>query len=90
MKDPRYKAIKSLIESKNIQNVKDIFTIIPASTVKDDMKVNYNTLRRKINNVDLFTVKEIRSMAKLFDVQEIFLFQIMLASTQNQSSSRRK
>lgn len=80
MKDQRYKAIKSLIESKSIQSFKDIFTIIPISTVKADMKVNYNTLRRRIDNSELLTVKDVVAMAKLFDVQEVLLFQIILNS----------
>lgn len=90
MKDQRYKAIKSLIESKGIQSFKDIFTIIPISTVKEDMKMNYNTLRRRIDNAELLTIKDIRAMAKLFDVQEVLLFQLVLTDINNQPISKKK
>ncbi|MFL9484748.1 hypothetical protein ACI6Q2_18335 [Chitinophagaceae bacterium LWZ2-11] len=83
MKDQRYKVIKPLIESNAIQNFKDIFTIIPVSTVKDDMKVNYNTLRRKIQNVELLTVKDIKGLSKLFGVSESALFHIVLFDNGN-------
>lgn len=90
MKDQRYKAIKSLIESNSIQRFQDIFTIIPISTVKSDMKVNYNTLRRKITNCELLTVKDITAMAKLFDVSESLLFQIIVSSVKALPVSKRK
>lgn len=90
MKDQRYKAIKSLIESKNIQKFKDIFTIVPISTVKEDMKINYNTLRRRIDNVDLLTVRDIRLMAKLFDVEDVLLFQLIQSEYSTQQVQKRK
>jgi DNA-binding transcriptional regulator YdaS (Cro superfamily) len=58
--------------------------------VKADMKVNYNTLRRKIDNCELLTVKDVKAMAKLFDVQEGSLFQIILSSVKVQPTVRRK
>lgn len=90
MKDQRYKAIKSLIESKNIQRFKDIFTIIPISTVREDMKINYNTLRRRIDNVDLLTVRDIRLMAKLFDVEDVLLFQLVQSEYLNLPVQKKK
>ena len=54
------------------------------------MKVNYNTLRRKIDNCELLTVKDVKAMAKLFDVQEGSLFQIILSSVKIQPIVKRK
>ena len=88
-KDQRYKAIKSLIESKNIQRFKDIFTIVPVSTVREDMRINYNTLRRRIDNVDLLTVRDIRMMAKLFDVDDALLFQLIRQDFSTRGISKR-
>ena len=59
LKDQRYKAIKSLINSKGISGLKDVFTILPLSTVKQDMKINYNTLRRRVDSGNTLTVKDI-------------------------------
>lgn len=90
MKDQRYKAIKSLIESQNVQRFKDIFTIIPISTVREDMKINYNTLRRRIDNVDLLTVRDIKLMARLFDVEDVLLFQLIQSEYSVQQVQKRK
>lgn len=83
LKDPRYKAIKSLIESKGIQGMKDIFTIVPLSVVKEDMKINYNTLRRRIDNVSTLTAKDIIGMASLFEVDPTELFRLVLHDSTN-------
>jgi hypothetical protein len=77
-KDQRYKAIKSLIESKGIQGLKDVFTIMPMSKVREDMKINYNTLRRRVNDGDLLTVKDIKSMAALFEVDPLDVFRLII------------
>lgn len=77
-KDQRYKAIKSLIESKGIQGLKDVFTIMPMSTVREDMKINYNTLRRRVDNGDLLTVRDINSMAGLFEVEPVEVFRLVI------------
>lgn len=77
-KDPRYKAIKSLIESKGVQGLKDVFTIMPMSTVREDMKINYNTLRRRVDDGDLLTVKDIRAMAGLFEVDPSDVFRLAM------------
>jgi hypothetical protein len=53
------------------------------------MKVNYNTLRRRVDNVDLLTIKDIRVMAKLFDVEEALLFQLISNDFGKNSASKR-
>lgn len=91
MKDQRYKAIKSLIQSKGIQGLKDVFTILPLSTVKEDMKINYNTLRRRVDNGELLTMKDIISMADLFEVEPGDVFRLALADiTKGMKAGRRK
>lgn len=90
MKDVRYNAIKSLIESKGIIEFNQIFTIIPISVVKDDMQVNYNTLRRRIQKPDLLTIKDVRVMSQLFDVEETALLQIILADINKQVSIKKR
>jgi hypothetical protein len=76
LKDKRYRAIKSLIETKGIQELRDVFTITPLSVVKGDMKINYNTLRRRIHRTDLLTLKDILEIAALVEVDPIEIFRL--------------
>jgi hypothetical protein len=78
LKDQRYRAIKSLIQSKGFNGLKDVFTIIPLSTVRQDMQINYNTLRRRVDSGDTLTVKDIIDMAELFEVEPVEVFKLTL------------
>ena len=78
MKDKRYRAIKSLIETKGIQGLRDVFTIIPLSVVKGDMKINYNTLRRRVYRTELLTLKDILEIAALVEVDPVEIFRLAI------------
>jgi hypothetical protein len=78
LKDNRYKAIKSLIESKSLTGLKDVFTILPYSLVRQDLKINYNTLRRRVTNGSLLTMKDIVAMASLIEVDPVEIFRLSL------------
>ena len=90
LKDQRYKAIKSLINSKSIAGLKDVFTILPLSTVKQDMKINYNTLRRRVDAGNTLTVKDIIAMADLFEVDAAEVFKLVLNDIQSRQRLRKK
>lgn len=82
MKDQRYKAIKSLIEGNNLKGVKEIFTIVPITTVRTDLKINYNTLRSRIYNPQLFTVRDIVGLSNLFEVSPEKILNLILMDSQ--------
>ena len=90
LKDPRYKAIKSLIESKSISSLKDIFTVIPLTVVKKDLKVNYDSFRRRVSNPETLTSKNIIGMAILFEVDPVEIFRLALYDINAKSKSKRK
>ena len=89
-KDQRYKAIKSLIVSKGVQGLRDVFTIMPMSTVREDMKINYNTLRRRVNNGELLTVRDIVSMSGLFEVDPLEVFRLVINDINARQKSKKK
>jgi hypothetical protein len=90
LKDSRYKAVKSLIETKKFDGLLDVFTIIPISVVKDDLKVNYNTLRRRINKTELLSVKDIMQLSELFEVQPEEVFKLSLLDYNKQRKVQKK
>jgi len=91
LKDKRYRAIKSLIETKGIQGLSDVFTIIPLSVVKGDMKINYNTLRRRVFRTDLLTLNDMVEIASLVEVDPVEIFRLALSDfNQNLKSTPKK
>lgn len=79
MKDNRYKAVKSLIESNSFKKLIDVFDIIPLSIVRIEMKMNYNTLSRRVNKPESLTVKDINALAVLFDVSADLIFSLAIS-----------
>jgi hypothetical protein len=85
LKDQRYYAIKSLIETKRINSLKEVFKIIPLSVVRVDMKANYSTLRKRVYNGDSLTLKDFRLMGDLFEVDPIEVFRLAVSDVKNKS-----
>jgi hypothetical protein len=83
LKDQRYRAIKSLIETKRIDSLKEVFKIIPLSVVRVDMKANYSTLRKRIYTGDTLTLKDFRLMGDLFEVDPIEVFRLAILDVKN-------
>ena len=85
MKDQRYYAIKSLIETKRINSLKEVFKIIPLSVVRVDMKANYSTLRKRVYNGDSLTLKDFRLMGDLFEVDPTEVFQLAILDVKDKA-----
>jgi hypothetical protein len=68
MADPRYGAVKVLIESGHVKSIQDIFQYIPKTTVYKDLGINYNRFDRAIINPAIFRLEELVVLAELFDV----------------------
>jgi hypothetical protein len=86
LKDQRYYAIKSLIETKRINGLIEVFKIIPLSVVRVDMKANYSTLRKRVYNGDTLTLKDFRLMADLFEVAPTDVVRLALLDVENKPS----
>lgn len=80
LKDNRYKAVKSLIETNSFKKLSDVFEIVPLSIVRIEMKMNYNTLQRRVNNTESLTVKDINALASLFEVSPNLILSLAIGS----------
>lgn len=67
-KDKRYTAVKSLIDTGGINSFLAIFDYIPRKVVYQDMGINYNRFKRLLANPDLFTLRELNTLSKLFSI----------------------
>lgn len=82
VKDRRYNALKSYIDSGAIKGFAEIFDIIPKSTIIKDTGINYVRLTNKITNPDKFTVKDIVLISKLIDVDSRKLYSLIAAAVE--------
>lgn len=76
-KDKRYKTVKILIDNGLLQTLSDVFDTIPRSTVAKDFGTNFPRFDRLLNNVEQFRMKEIYTLASIFDVEEGKVLQLV-------------
>jgi len=75
-KDPRYKAVKILIEGKHITEFKEIFIHVPKTIMAHDLGTNNNRMTRLITHVDQFTLSELYRISSLLDVDYKVIFNL--------------
>jgi hypothetical protein len=88
VKDIRYRTTHILIEGGHINTLSEIFYHIPKSIVVTDSGINWNRLSSKIKNPDKFTIKDIRILAKLFDIDIKRMFDLIIAAPEKPSKKR--
>jgi hypothetical protein len=89
-KDSRYKAVKQLLEAGGIKTLPDIFDFIPRKVVYQDMGINYQRFKRLVGNPYLFTIEELATIGRLFDVETRLIIDMTLASKTSTKSPKKK
>lgn len=80
MKNPKYAAVKALIEAKKLKNFDQMFEIVNISIVAVDMGVHYTTLYTRIHTPRLLTVENIVKISELIEVPPAEILNIALAT----------
>jgi hypothetical protein len=78
-KDPRYRAVKILIEAGYLQNIQDIFVHIPKSIVAVNLGTNNNRMSRLIAHPEQFTIEELNKIAFLIDTEPMRVVNLVYA-----------
>jgi hypothetical protein len=68
MSDRRYATVKTLIDGGAIKHLEEIFDYIPKRVVYSDLGVNYTRFINLVKHPDLFTLRELTTMAGFFKV----------------------
>jgi hypothetical protein len=77
VKDRRYNALKTYIDSGEIKGFAEIFEIVPKSVFVRDSGINFVRLTNKINNPDKFTVKDILIFSQLIGIDSNKLYSLI-------------
>lgn len=88
VKDKRYKTVRLLITSGHIHSFDQIFEHIPVSTVNKDFGTNYQRFSKMIATPELFRLRELYVIAKLFEVDEKVI--VELAHAQATASKKKR
>jgi hypothetical protein len=76
-KDFRYRSVKLMLDNNDFKSFKDIFSIIPFTTVAIDMHKNNATMKRLIEHPEQFTVDEVMRLADLIQCNHTELYALL-------------
>lgn len=75
MKKPKcYNVLKAALEAGTLASVRDISNIVPITVLTRDMRINYNTLSKRLLDPSRLTLADISRLAKLAGVPPADLF----------------
>lgn len=79
MKKPNhYSVLKAAIENGTLESVRDIQLIVPITTLTQDMRLNYNTLSKRLLEPSRLTISDINRLATLIGIDSAELFRRIL------------
>lgn len=75
MKKPNhYQHLKTALENGTLESIREIQHIVPITTLTQDMKLNYNTLSKRLLDPARFTMGDIYRMSMLIGIEAPELF----------------
>ncbi|RBL89077.1 hypothetical protein [Chitinophaga flava] len=85
-KDPRFEAVRTLIEAGKIRDLRGIYDIIPMTTVGTAVGIHKSTLYKKLINPGLLKIEECELLAKAFGVTPQTIMTLALNQMHKKSS----
>lgn len=88
-KNLRYQAIHSMFVKGNIKRMKEIATLYPTMIAKD-LNMNYSRYVERLYKPELFTIKQVKDLAELFELKPHLIFDIILNDPAKNTRPKKK
>jgi len=85
--DKRYIIARDIISAGKISSFHRIFEIVPKSVVYKDMGMNYNRFNKLLGSTDLFTLRELTTIAKLIGVDARVIIDLAYDASKSKKKS---
>jgi hypothetical protein len=76
--DRRYELIKTMFNAGKIKTLNDIFGFVPKTVVANDIGKKVDRFTALINKVERFTLEDLFQIAKLCDLEESQILQLVM------------
>lgn len=76
-KEKKYLIIKGLIEKGHITVFKEIFDYIPPTPIATALGINYTKFKKLIDQVEGWTFKDACALARLFDIDDKIIIDLI-------------
>lgn len=90
MKDKRYTTVGKLIQHNEIKLFREILDTIPKTPLARDLGIKPERMNRILDEMDLFTIREIFDLAELFDVSRASIVTLVFNQYDADMKGKRK
>jgi len=77
-KDKRYNTVKKLLNNNDLKSVEELLTIVPPTTVRNDLKISYQSFTKRTQSPEFFTLKELLRLAALIECNPRLIIDLVL------------
>lgn len=88
-RDPRYKAVKHLVEKEEITLFNQMFDFIPKSKVAADLGIQNVRFTALMNHIERFSLQELFILAKFFELDDRTIFNLAYNQYLQQRENKR-
>lgn len=88
-RDPRYKAVKHLVDKGEIMMFNQIFDFIPKSKVAADLGIQNVRFTSLMNHIERFSLQELFILAKFFELDDRAMFNLAYNQYLQQKGSKK-
>jgi hypothetical protein len=79
LKKPNYySTLRTALKDGTLESIRDIQEIVPITVLTVDMRLNYNTLSKRLLDPSMFTMEDIHRLAFLIGIDSTELFKWLL------------
>ncbi|MBI1341799.1 MAG: hypothetical protein GC171_02570 [Terrimonas sp.] len=89
VKDKRFNALKTYIDSGEIKAFSEIFEIVPKVVFVKETGINFVRLTEKIKNPEKFTVKEILAYSQLINIDSRKLYDLIVKAIEKKPTGKK-
>lgn len=66
-----------MIESNKLKSLDELYDIVPITTIRQDIGINYYKSRKRVENPGAYTIEECMKLAALIEVDYKIVMQIV-------------
>jgi hypothetical protein len=89
-KDYRYTAVKNLIMTGHIKTFKDIFNLLPYTTVAKDLGINNVRFAMLMDTLEGFSLRQLFKLADLMEIDSIHIFNLIYHQRAEQLKAKKR
>lgn len=85
-----YQTLKKYLESGNIEDLNEVVNFIGKTNFSKTIGIHYNTFRKRINHPEDFSIKQLKKLADLIQVEPQTIINLILENLTRKDKKNNK